>query len=103
MAIYVAAAPTCGLCVPFSVRPRRERDAMSEYQGDISGTLLSRRGFLQTSGGLVIAFNLFGLTDAVAAGAATGSVQPPPAGRLYAWLAVHPDNTATLFTGKVET
>ncbi|HKJ95278.1 MAG TPA: molybdopterin cofactor-binding domain-containing protein, partial [Gammaproteobacteria bacterium] len=28
---------------------------------------------------------------------------PPPSDRLYAWLAVHPDNTVTLFTGKVET
>ena len=38
-----------------------------------------------------------------AMGSAEASVAPPPAGRLYAWLAVHPDNTATLFTGKVET
>ena len=66
---------------------------------------LGRRGFLQASGGLVIAFSLFGPTDASAAtaDAAPTSVVPPPAAGLYAWLAVHPNNTATLFTGKVET
>src|SRR6185437_10741277 len=40
---------------------------------------------------------------ALARDAAQTSLAPPPAGKLYAWLAVHPDNTATLFTGKVET
>jgi nicotinate dehydrogenase subunit B len=66
---------------------------------------LSRRGLLQASGGLVIAFSLVGPKGALAAptDAAQRSLIPPPAGRLYAWLAVHPDNTATLFTGKVET
>jgi CO/xanthine dehydrogenase Mo-binding subunit len=62
---------------------------------------LSRRGFLQSMGGLVVAFNLFGR-----AAPAAGAEQPLPspiAGNLDAWLAVRPDNTATLFTGKVET
>jgi nicotinate dehydrogenase subunit B len=72
------------------------------------GAGLSRRGFLGASGGLVVAFALFGPNAAAAAaglpgGAAGGAVTPPPADKLYAWLAVHPDNTATLFTGKVET
>ena len=64
---------------------------------------LSRRRFLQASGGLVITFSLFGPKPALARDAAQTSLTPPPAGKLYAWLAVHPDNTATLFTGKVET
>ncbi|MGH7111883.1 MAG: molybdopterin cofactor-binding domain-containing protein, partial [Stellaceae bacterium] len=75
------------------------------------GTGLSRRGFLGASGGLVIAFALFAPSAAEAAtaalagspGAAGNGITPPPADKLYAWLAVHPDNTATLFTGKVET
>ncbi|HJU18998.1 MAG TPA: molybdopterin cofactor-binding domain-containing protein [Stellaceae bacterium] len=73
------------------------------------GPRFSRRGFLGASGGLVIAFALFGPEAATAAapgapaGAADGAITPPPAGKLYAWLAVNPDNTATLFTGKVET
>ncbi|HUC17316.1 MAG TPA: 2Fe-2S iron-sulfur cluster-binding protein [Acetobacteraceae bacterium] len=36
--------------------------------------------------------------------AALGLISPPPPeGKLYAWLAVHPDDTTTLFTDKVET
>jgi nicotinate dehydrogenase subunit B len=81
---------------------------MSARGNDMRSTVdvaLSRRGFLQASGGLVIAFSLFGAKGAVAAATdpAQGSLAEPPAGKLYAWLAVHPDNTATLFTGKVET
>jgi nicotinate dehydrogenase subunit B len=64
---------------------------------------LSRRRFLQGSGGLVISFSLFGPKPSWAADPALPSLAPPPADKLYAWLAVHPDNTATLFTGKVET
>ncbi|HEX7360674.1 MAG TPA: molybdopterin cofactor-binding domain-containing protein [Bryobacteraceae bacterium] len=62
---------------------------------------VSRRAFLKSSGGLVVAFSLFG--PPASADTAQQSVAPPPADKLYAWLAVHPDNTATLFTGKVET
>ncbi len=77
---------------------------MNRSQSDIGGAQLSRRGLLQASGGLVVAFSLFSPADiAVAAPAAGTTVASPPAGKLYAWLAVHPDNTATLFTGKVET
>ena len=76
-----------------------------------NGPGLSRRGFLGASGGLVIAVALYGpkAADAAAAapplpaGATGGDIAPPPADKLYAWLAVKPDNTATLFTGKVET
>ena len=77
---------------------------MSKHQTGIAA--LGRRGFLQATGGLVIAFSMFGTQEAIAAApgaAARSSMTPPPAGKLYAWLAVHPDNTVTLFTGKVET
>jgi nicotinate dehydrogenase subunit B len=75
------------------------------------GPGLSRRGFLGASGGLVIGFALFGPNAADAAAAAAGlpadaagsNLNPPPADKLYAWLAVSPDNTVTLYTGKVET
>jgi nicotinate dehydrogenase subunit B len=73
------------------------------------GRGLSRRGFLGASGGLVVAFALFGpkAADAAApglpAGATGGDQTPAPAEKLYAWLAVNPDNSATLYTGKVET
>ena len=71
-----------------------------------------RRKFLKTSGGLVLAFSLFGPAAAWAGGrrggvapGAPGGTAPFPAmdaAKLDAWLAIHPDNTATLFTGKVE-
>ncbi|MGH7121472.1 MAG: molybdopterin cofactor-binding domain-containing protein [Acetobacteraceae bacterium] len=80
---------------------------------------VGRRGFLQASGGLVVAFSLFapfaadaatgagaamgyGAAPGVESAAPEGSFAPPPAGRLYAWLAVHPNDRVTLFTGKVE-
>jgi nicotinate dehydrogenase subunit B len=68
-----------------------------------SGSALSRRGLLKLSGGLVIGFSLFGEARAATAVTdATPDGMPPAASKLYAWLAVHPDNTVTLFTGKVE-
>ncbi len=66
---------------------------------------LSRRGLLKLSGGLVIGFSLFGEVQAAQEMApnSTPDGVPPPSGRLYAWLAVHPNDRVTLFTGKVET
>jgi hypothetical protein len=66
---------------------------------------ISRRDVLKLSGGLVIAFSLFRPVNALDVVAATGPLPdgvPPDAGRLYAWIAIHPDDTATLFTGKVD-
>ncbi|MEO8858341.1 MAG: molybdopterin cofactor-binding domain-containing protein, partial [Burkholderiaceae bacterium] len=67
----------------------------------------ARRHFMKASGGLLIAFSLvdprMALAQTSAATAGKGSVAPPDAARLYAWIAIHPDNTATLFTGKVDT
>jgi nicotinate dehydrogenase subunit B len=77
---------------------------MSAHDNEMRATsdfALSRRGFLQAMGGLVVAFSLFG--QEACTHAPQESMTPPPAGMLDAWLAVHPDNTATLFTGKVET
>jgi len=65
------------------------------------GPPLSRRSFLQSMGGLVVAFNLFGGSGPAAGAERSPAI--PDAGNLDAWLAVRPDNTATLFTGKVET
>src|SRR6185312_7893767 len=71
--------------------------------GDATGCdpTLSRRSFLQSMGGLVVAFNLLG--RAAPAVGAEESQTSPVAGNIDAWLAIRPDNTATLFTGKVET
>ncbi|MBS0614263.1 MAG: molybdopterin-dependent oxidoreductase, partial [Proteobacteria bacterium] len=81
---------------------------------ELTGHGASRRAFLKSSGGLVLGFSLFGSTVAAAAtreppldtsvtamkgGGPFAAVDPA---RLNAWIAIHPDNTATLFTGKVE-
>ncbi|TAN12316.1 MAG: xanthine dehydrogenase family protein molybdopterin-binding subunit [Burkholderiaceae bacterium] len=82
---------------------------------ELSDLGASRRTFLKTSGGLVLGFSLLGPVAAMAAvrdelpldtsvAAMTGKDTFPavdPA-KLDAWIAIHPDNTATLFTGKVE-
>ena len=75
--------------------------------GDTERPAFSRRSFLKGSSGLVIGFSLFGAEAAQALAATAGehigqASPPPPADKLYAWLAVKPDNTVTLFTGKVE-
>ena len=74
---------------------------MSAHEASDFDPAVSRRTFLQSMGGLVVAFNLFGRVTSAAA--AQQSPATPSAGNLDAWLAVRPDNTATLFTGKVET
>ncbi|MGH7056312.1 MAG: molybdopterin cofactor-binding domain-containing protein [Acetobacteraceae bacterium] len=96
---------------------------MSAQQGRKPATdhrEVGRRGFLRGSGGFVVAFSLLApfAADAATAGTRYGatasaagaaidaspraSFAPPPASRLYAWLAVHPNERATLYTGKVE-
>jgi CO/xanthine dehydrogenase Mo-binding subunit len=86
-------------------------ETVSESSG-LSDFGARRREFLKTSGGLVLGFSLLGPLAAMAQqpatripASATGAAEAFPAvdpARLDAWLAIHPDNTATLFTGKVE-
>ena len=60
---------------------------------------LIRRDFLKTGGALVIGFNLRG----VLAGAERGSAAGPPDPRqIDSWLAIHADNTATVYIGFAE-
>ncbi|HEU0198718.1 MAG TPA: molybdopterin cofactor-binding domain-containing protein [Nevskiaceae bacterium] len=74
----------------------------------------SRRAFLKASGGLVLGFSLLGpaaawaaerglpLDTSSAALKTKGAFPAVDPAKLDAWIAIHPDNTATLFTGKVE-
>jgi nicotinate dehydrogenase subunit B len=64
---------------------------------------LNRRDFLRTSGGLLITFSLVRPRAALAALDVGTAAAPPDRQMLSAWLAIHSDNTATLFTGKIET
>lgn len=59
-----------------------------------AGAALSRRGFLQGSGALIVAFSLRGLRAQVA-----GS---PAAGQVDSWLAIAADGSVTAYSGKEE-
>lgn len=66
---------------------------------------IDRRSLFKLSGGLIIAFSLFNPPEAQADSTPlppTPHGNTPDAAKLSAWLAIHPDNTATLYTGKVE-
>ncbi|HQT88019.1 MAG TPA: molybdopterin-dependent oxidoreductase [Acidiphilium sp.] len=64
---------------------------------------LSRRDLIGFASGMVVSFPLLARSDMINSATSVATVPPPPdAAKLYAWLAVHPDNTATLYTGKVD-
>jgi nicotinate dehydrogenase subunit B len=67
---------------------------------DHTSAAFSRRDLIK-GGALIIGFAMAGVpTVATAAtGAAAG---PPDPSRIDSWIAVHPDNTATVFLGKCE-
>ena len=69
--------------------------------------LFDRREFLKAGGALIIGFSSAGfIGDALSAqevAAARGSVAgPPDPKQIDTWLAIHSDNTATIFIGYVE-
>ena len=65
---------------------------------------LDRRGFLKAGGALVVGFGLgTQLTPAQSAAPPRGATAGPPDPKLIdTWLAIHADNTATLYIGFVE-
>ena len=61
---------------------------------------LSRRGLLKGGGAMIIGFSLSGPVSAqVARGSKAG---PPDYQSVDTWIAIHADNTATIYTGKCE-
>src|SRR5262245_17535376 len=69
--------------------------------------VLARREFLKTTGAVVVGFSMAEAPAAQQSGAAAavprGLVSgPPDEGQVDSFLAVHPDNTVTLFAGYVE-
>ncbi|MEO8307725.1 MAG: molybdopterin cofactor-binding domain-containing protein [Pseudomonadota bacterium] len=72
------------------------------------GTTLARREFLAGSGALVVGFSLAGCVSpgggqkAAAKGLRAPTPGPPDAKQVDTWLAIHPDSTATLYTGFAE-
>src|SRR5579864_5104700 len=73
----------------------------------VAHPLFDRREFLKAGGALIIGFSSASLIgDALSAqgvAAARGSVAgPPDPKQIDTWLAIHSDNTATIFIGYVE-
>ncbi len=58
-----------------------------------------RRDFLKAGGALVVGFSLRGSLSAQERGSKPG---PPDARQVDTWLAIHPDNTATVYIGFAE-
>jgi nicotinate dehydrogenase subunit B len=68
-------------------------------------TTFTRSTFLKGSGALVVGFSVTGssLAGKASAAAARGDVAgPPDPNQVDSWIAVNPDNTATIYFGKVE-
>jgi len=79
---------------------------MSDQHNDRSG--LPRRDFLKTTGVVVVGFSIADTAAAQAQGGGASDVQrglvsgPPDPGQVDSYIAIHPDNTATIYTGYVE-
>ncbi len=76
--------------------PARIKDAI---RASVPST--SRRGFLKSSGALVISAGL-GPAGKVMAAEATGPYPDPDYLELDTWIVIHPDNTATFYVGKTD-
>ena len=76
-------------------------NAMNAILTDTSAGPLSRRDLLKGGGALVVGFCIGG--SALPASAARGDVAgPPDPNTIDSWIAVHADNTATVYLGKGE-
>lgn len=71
---------------------------------DRTGAALSRRSLLKVGGALIVGFSIGGEAVSAPAGApARGAVAgPPDPQQIDTWIAIHADNTATLYFGKCE-
>jgi len=62
---------------------------------------LNRRQFLKTTGGLIVSFNLLPTLSASGQSTVGAGIDADPT-QLDSWLAVSPDGTITVFSGKVD-
>jgi CO/xanthine dehydrogenase Mo-binding subunit len=67
-----------------------------------SSTAFPRRDFLKAGGALMIGFAVRGQVQAQQPDGTVAGAHQPDANRLDTWLAIHADNTATIFIGFVE-
>src|SRR6266568_3634744 len=76
------------------------RDAMTDF---LTETSFSRRDLIKGGGALIIGFNLGAMEFSGPASAARGDIAgPPDPNAVDSWIAVHADNTATVYFGKCE-
>ena len=66
-----------------------------------SDLFFSRRDLLKGGGALIVGFSLAGVAGPAAA-ARADAAGPPDANAVDTWIAVHTDNTATIYFGKCE-
>jgi CO/xanthine dehydrogenase Mo-binding subunit len=79
-------------------------DVLNEKTNELLDREFSRKSFLKGGGALVVGFSLAGSAVAGAAKGATArtTAGPPDANQIDSWIAIHEDNTATVFHGKIE-
>src|SRR5262249_21282497 len=78
------------------LRPDRGRHAMT------AAPAFSRRDVIQGGGALIVGFSLAGVILDAAAAARGDVAGPPDPNAIDSWIAVHADNTATVYLGKGE-
>ena len=68
----------------------------------------SRKGFVKGSGALIVGFSVAGAGFATKAAAKTAAMSPfqsagpPNPTQVDSWIVIHPDNTASIYTGRME-
>src|SRR5262249_53528920 len=82
---------------PAGIHPNCGRDAMTDAL-----TALSRRDLLLSGGALVVGFSVSGALPQGALAARGDVAGPPDPNAIDSWIAVHADNTATVYLGKGE-
>src|SRR2546425_12126009 len=93
-ASYAAAEATCGSsALSNGLRSRR---------CDMKRRQVSRRGFLKSTGGLVVSFSFSAPISQLLAQSPDLPAVEPEATQLDSWLAIAQDGTVTVFTSKVE-
>src|SRR5262249_44207379 len=79
-----------------------EQNGGSDAMNDTDTFCFSRRDLLKGGGALVIGFSIAGSPPPAAAAARGDVAGPPDPNAIDSWIAVHADNTATVYLGKGE-
>ena len=96
--------PLRDLSARHEVDPARvhQNGGSGEMSDILTDTTFSRRDLLKGGGALIIGFSFAGGTGGPAAAARGDVAGPPDPNTVDTWIAVHADNTATVYLGKGE-